>query len=405
MNVSVKTGWDAVAGNRTQYASAERLVYVLSIALGLVTTAAILVWILMPARRGIDFSDEGYHLNFIANPGIYSASVTQFGFFYHPLFELVNENLERLRQFSVGLMLAFLLLFRERDQGIGGRFERVAISIIIGSSVVNFFSASLTPNYNSMTLQALLVRLLACCWSAIPTLNWYYLGWGLIAVGGTIAFLSKPTSAVALAILTLVFLLATRKLDLKGVITAIIATLLVILGFAISVDGSLTTLHQRLSDGLLIMQSLQSSYHEGILRFDTFTLSARENRLFIALIVISALATAMAASKLPILQGSAPALPIVIFLVELALALGVSPIPVSQIAVDPKVMLAIPLASFLAWVLVLGRDMSWSIFGSASASSICLLAMPYVFAIGSGNNYWTLGGWSPSSGHWQPFPG
>ena len=55
-------------------------------------------------------------------------------------------------------------------------------------------------------------------------------------------------------------------------------------------------------------------------------------------------------------------------------------------------MLAIPLASFLAWVVVLRREMSWNSFGAAAASSICLLVMPYVFAIGSGNDYWQLGG-------------
>jgi hypothetical protein len=114
--------------------------------------------------------------------------------------------------------------------------------------------------------------------------------------------------------------------------------------------------------------------------------------VFIALIVISAFATAMAASKRPIVQAIALVLPTVIFLVELAVALGASPIPISQIAVDPKVMLAIPLASFVAWVVVLRREMSWSSFGTAASCSICLLAMPYVFAIGSGVNYWILGG-------------
>jgi hypothetical protein len=193
-NVSVETGRDAFACNRGQDVSAPRLVYVLTIALGLVTTAAILGWILMLAGRGIDFSDEGYHLNFIANPGIYSASVTQFGFFYHQLFELVSENLERLRQSSVCLTLllvstlAFLLVSREQDQATGARFERVAVSIIIGSTAVNFFSESLTPNYNSMTLHALLVASIGMMLSVIPT-N------GPRASVGTLAGVRSPLAA------------------------------------------------------------------------------------------------------------------------------------------------------------------------------------------------------------------
>ena len=58
-----------------------------------------------------------------------------------------------------------------------------------------------------------------------PRMGWY-LGWCLIAVGGTIAFLSKPTSAAALAALAGAFLLAIRRLDLECVIIAIAVTLL-----------------------------------------------------------------------------------------------------------------------------------------------------------------------------------
>jgi hypothetical protein len=79
-----------------------------------------------------------------------------------------------------------------------------------------------------------------------------------------------------LAALTGAFLLAIRKLDLKGVTITIAVTLLLIVGFAIGVDGSLKTFYQRLSDGLLIMQSLQSPYHDRILRLDDFTLSVRD---------------------------------------------------------------------------------------------------------------------------------
>ena len=169
-----------------------------------------------------------------------------------------------------------------------------------------------------MTLHAVLVAsigmmLVRNC-DKQATLIYWYLGWCLIAFGGTIAFLSKPTSAVALAVLAGAFLLAIRKLDLQGLIIASAVSLLLIVGFAIGVDGSLKAFHQRLSDGLLIMQSLQSPYHERILRLEDFTLTVRDNRVFIALIVISALATTMAVTKRPAVLAIALALPIVIFL-------------------------------------------------------------------------------------------
>jgi hypothetical protein len=50
---------------------------------------------------GYDFTDEGYYLNWISNPWIYKASVSQFGFMYHPLYRLVGGDLALLRQCNI----------------------------------------------------------------------------------------------------------------------------------------------------------------------------------------------------------------------------------------------------------------------------------------------------------------
>ena len=66
----------------------------------LVSTFSILYWIFLYCSHGIDFTDEGFYLNWISNPFLYKASTTQFGYIYHPLFLLVEGNISKLRQFK-----------------------------------------------------------------------------------------------------------------------------------------------------------------------------------------------------------------------------------------------------------------------------------------------------------------
>ena len=47
---------------------------------------SLLGWVLLNCRAGFDFTDEGFYLNWIANPWNYRASLSQFGFVYHPLY-------------------------------------------------------------------------------------------------------------------------------------------------------------------------------------------------------------------------------------------------------------------------------------------------------------------------------
>src|ERR1700737_2646485 len=73
-------------------------------------------WVMLRCRSGFEFTDEGFYLNWISNPWDYHASVTQFGFVYHPLYKLVGGDIALLRQpnvlisFALGWALCFTLL-------------------------------------------------------------------------------------------------------------------------------------------------------------------------------------------------------------------------------------------------------------------------------------------------------
>src|SRR5665811_1897761 len=88
--------------------------------------------VLLRCGYGFDFSDEGMHLNAIAYPWDFGPSVTQFGFVYHPVYWLLDGDLELLRRFNIGLTfvlagaLAGILLRRDvgdskekRTAGVG----------------------------------------------------------------------------------------------------------------------------------------------------------------------------------------------------------------------------------------------------------------------------------------------
>ena len=55
---------------------------------------------------GLEFSDEGFYLNWIANPETYSISYTHFGFLFAPLFDLLGNNIAFLR--IAGIIITFL---------------------------------------------------------------------------------------------------------------------------------------------------------------------------------------------------------------------------------------------------------------------------------------------------------
>ena len=95
-------------GPRLKTAAWPETLLVISSALVSVCT---LIWLLWYCRYGMDFTDEGHYLHWISNPFIYPVSFTQFGFVYHPLYELLNGNIVALRQANILILfgLAWVL--------------------------------------------------------------------------------------------------------------------------------------------------------------------------------------------------------------------------------------------------------------------------------------------------------
>ena len=79
----------------------------------MLSTTLILYWVFKFSAYGIDFTDEGYYLNWISNPFLYKSSLSQFGYIYYPLYNLVDGNIAWLRRvnFFITFVLACTLVY------------------------------------------------------------------------------------------------------------------------------------------------------------------------------------------------------------------------------------------------------------------------------------------------------
>lgn len=168
-------------------------------------TSLILGWLLKYSAYGFDFTDESFYLVWIANPFIYDASITQFGFVYHPLYKLLGGDIAALRQanilitFNLAWSLTYFFLASMALDLMKSRVSLLAISASLATTALIVFSSWLpTPSYNSLALQALLISATGLILADKSFNRKSIIGWILISIGGWLAFMAKPTTAFVL---------------------------------------------------------------------------------------------------------------------------------------------------------------------------------------------------------------
>lgn len=368
-------------------------------------TAVLAVWICLYSRHGIDYTDEGFYLNWISNPFLYPASVSQFGFFYHPLYMVADGSIAGIRRLN--FLLTFLLGLAASWNFLGlcfgaamSRIARLTVSAALATltlltAVFNGMWIP-TPSYNSLAFQGLLVaatgvfvggrRAASTSASASATV----FGGVLIGLGGWITFLGKPTSAAALGALVLVYFVLSGSFGLRAVLIAAGTAVLAACASVWLIDGNIHTFIERNLQGLKLARLLGMDDGIGrLFRVDGVPITAVSAGCMLAGAVM-AFFTAHAAEA----PTGMPApmyvrvLPIASLLAACALAwffLG------SVIPGDAKALVLFSLAA--------GAGLSglWGARGRLSRKDVALLVMllglPYAYAFGSSNNYWvSMGG-------------
>jgi hypothetical protein len=357
-------------------------------------------WVLWRCRAGIDFTDEGFFLIWISNPWRYKASITLFGFIYHPLYRLVGGDIALLRQcnilFTLGLawclcvvMLRTLLLER-RPPGHWLDLPVAGVAFVLSISALALLDPWLpTPSYDSLALQALLLAGIGLLWVETDASRKSISGWVLIGFSGWLAFMAKPTTALALAIVTALYLLVTGKLRMRLLATAVGTTASLGLISAWVIDGSFGAFVERLILGAQDAATLKTGHTlADIWRVDDFTLGHREKVALAVMTSLVFLASLFGASVRPAARLGGSAMTFIFAGASIWVAAGLAFPQWASTWFRGLLFWAVPFGAWLAaLVLVRGKPMCL-ISRQRLAVVICLVALPYVRVFGSNGNYW-----------------
>lgn len=367
----------------------------LLIFLSIISTILILFWVLKFSSYGIDFTDEGYYLNWISNPYLYKVSLSQFGFIYHPFYSFFNENIISLRKFNflltIGItsLLSYQIINKIKYSDKINMIFKIILSSSLSINSITYLYLQ-TPSYNHLTLQGLLFTCYGLFLIDKINFNKNLLAHLIIGFGGWLTFMAKPSSGFGLSLLIFIYFIFSKNFSLRFILVAISTSILLLLISALAIDGSITKYFQRYILSLEISKLLQSGYDiKSLFRIDALDLS---NKIKLSILVIYILS--IFSIYLEFYYSKLKLNLIVIFNLLLLITLF------SIMKMDwnpdlgyhqPYLIFGVIYASVSIYITLLYKgtlvlkDITWSYI-------FLLLIIPYIFALGTNNNYWLQSG-------------
>jgi len=370
------------------------------VAMCAIGTILLIGWLLRYSAYGFDFTDESFYVVSMTNPFIHDYSHTQFGFVYHPIYNFFGGDIVKLRQFNIlttfgfAWGLGYALLISHAPEIEHGRIILLLIAAgLATSALIKFDSWLLTPSYNSLALQALLLTSIGLILSNKSFHQTSVIGWSLIGVGGWLAFMAKPSTALALSFGVILYLLLARKLSARMLFLTVVISISLLVLSANLIDGSIFEFANRIQRAIDFGRILGSGHTLAqILRVDNFQLPEKE-KLFIALIGL------LVGISISIEYSNHKRLIFISFLVA-----------VCFFAVTVLITIG-----HINWSADFGQFQALSIFGLVFAATFAGLACgrmsglrritmsqwaiacfflvaPHIFAFGTNGNYWHAGG-------------
>lgn len=359
----------------------------------------LLGWVMYRCGSGFDFTDEGYYLNWISSPWRFGASASQFGFVYHPLYELLGGDIALLRQANVMVTYAlscslcvvwirslcsnWTTLRSLQRTGFAG------IAVALASPSLAFFELWLpTPSYNSLALQSLIIATIGALLAVRNLSRSSIAGWLLIGVGGGLAFLAKPPTAAMLGFLIALYVIAAGKLSVRGMLVSVATAILVLVVSGLAIDGSLYGFVRRFTKGLDMADQLVPGIRSGsFFRWDGFSLNRGQRTVFFIVLVFSCVAAALALVKDGRARLCAAVVAAVLAALSIATFAGLVPLRISADLFIPMQFWAILLGALLAAAALAAG--AYQHLPRGSLALVLLLTMlPYSYALGTGNNLW-----------------
>jgi len=371
------------------------------LALSAIVTFFMLGWILWYSRYGIDFTDESFYLVWMSNPFNYSVSATQFGFIYHPLYELLDGNITALRQANIlitfGLSWALGNVFLKTVFGIQslGSTPRLIVSAAIATaSMASLVFAGMwlpTPSYNSLAFQALLIAASGLLLADKTRSRASITGWILIGIGGWLTFMAKPTTAAALGVSSGAYLLLAGKLNIRFLMISLATSIGLLVLSALAIDGSIPGFIGRIKDNIELAKILGSGHTLAqSLRLDDFFLGERGRDLLIAGMVAIFFATYFLHSKRKVLMYGGTILSMLFALTSVAIIFHPGLVVRLTSQFQGLLLWAVPSAVILLGFSIYRFKDLFQIPRPHWVLGLTFLMFPHAYAFGSGNNYWVL---------------
>ncbi|MER9337805.1 hypothetical protein NKJ06_28160 [Mesorhizobium sp. M0293] len=361
------------------------------LALSAVTTAILFAWLLCYSSHGFNLEDEGFYLNYIANPFPYAINCppSLFGFVYHWPYQWARGDIAVLRianvtlTMALGWILSFLAI---RRLWTVGWLQAAVLSAGIASmaSIVFRFRLTLTPSYYALAFQSLLIITIGLLLADRPGRMRQVLGWILVGVGGWCCFMAKPTTAAAVALIVMLYVVVLRRKSLLPMLGAALVALALLIMTAYLIDGGITGLVTRMVSSAE-MEVLLGAGHEVFRSFRIDWLATSRSQVAIAVLLATTLLLCILTGSTDKLLPSLALAAVLIVTIAIAL-LGIDPI-----SIQPSTLFLVPAFTCLGAMLyhkglVLRTQPATSI-----ALALTFLVLPHVFALGSNLNYWSLG--------------
>ena len=363
-----------------------------------------LIWLLWYCRYGMDFTDEGFYFNWISNPFIYPVSHTQFGFVYHPLYELLDGNIAALRQANI------LVIF-----GLGWILTSTLFKTILvfhplsgwhGAAIASGFAAPAfvhfnnflwlpTPNYNSLALQSLMIAATGLLLIERSRSRENFVGCILLGIGGWLAFMAKPTTAIALGCCSILYLFAVGKLTVRFIFIPMAVAAISFTGGALLIDGSISGFIERLEEGAETWWLLESRHGlADVLRYDKLYFGGYMSTALIAAVAVFYLSALLLGSRVQVSVYCGTMLSMLFPFVSLAVILGflhVNLVRVLELELGAQqglLLWVIPLTAALIGLSSRKFSGAFAISRRQWTRAFIFLALPAVYSLGTATNYW-----------------
>ncbi|KEQ02339.1 membrane protein [Pseudorhizobium pelagicum] len=367
--------------------------------LSILATLFILVWVLGYSSYGLDFTDESFYLVWMADPFLYEVSATQFGFVYHPLSVLLKGDISALRQanilitFGLAWAMTCLLLHSLAPEARERRVVLHAVAAGLATSALIFFDSWLpTPGYDSLALQSLLITGIGLLLAETKLTPRSLSGWIVIGIGGWLAFMAKPSTALALAFGVCFCLLVSRKFSLQPLLLAAAVAIVLLLISALLIDGSVEGFVERVRLAIEFAKYIGGGHTAAeILRIDNFLLPARTKHAILFVLVATLVAIWGALSKKALGLIATLVASIGYFAITAVLALGEITGTAGLGQFQGLLISGVAFSAALSGVLFARMKLFDNTSAAQWGLGILFLFMPHIYAFGTNGNYWESG--------------